>query len=303
VSGGWTRHGVVVPPAPFPWARTHAALPVAQLAGDALRLYLSSRDERGRSRIGRVELEAHDGGFRLGAVDPRPAIDLGPLGAYDDNGVTSSCLVERDGRLYQYFTGWTLAVTVPFAFFIGCAISDDGGETWQKASRAPVLGRSEVDPFLTASPWVLVEGGRWRMWYVSCMEWTASTEGEPRHRYLVRYAESADGLSWEAEGRVAIDFDGPEEYAISRPCVVREGDGYRMWFSSRGDAYRIRSARSRDGLTWTRDPGVVLPPQPGAFDASMTAYPLVVDVGVDRHLFYNGDGYGATGIGHARWSG
>jgi hypothetical protein len=294
---------VVVPPAPFPWARTHAALPVAHAADETLRLYLSSRDELGRSRIGRVSLQPADGGFRMGAVDPRPAIDLGPLGAYDDNGVTSACLVAHEGRLYQYFTGWTLAVTVPFAFFIGCATSDDGGDTWQKVSRAPVLGRSDVDPFLTASPWVLVEDGRWRMWYVSCMEWTADDDGVARHRYHVRYAESADGVAWEADGRVAIDFAEPDEYAISRPCVLREGEGYRMWFSSRGDTYRIRSARSRDGITWSRDPGVALPPQPGGFDADMTAYPLVVDLEGRRHLFYNGDGYGATGIGHARWSG
>ena len=62
-------------------------------------------------------------------------------------------------------------MTVPFALFIGCAISDDGGETFRKVSPAPVLGRSAVDPFLTASPSVLYDEGRWRMWYVSTTGW------------------------------------------------------------------------------------------------------------------------------------
>ena len=33
-------------------------------------------------------------------------------------------------------------------------------------AEAPILERSEVDPYLTASPCVLVENRLWRMWYV-----------------------------------------------------------------------------------------------------------------------------------------
>jgi hypothetical protein len=34
----------------------------------------------------------------------------------------------------------------------------------------------------------------------------------------------------------------------------------------------------------------------------MIEYACVFDVGATRHMLYNGNGYGATGIGHAVWS-
>ena len=116
-------------------------------------------------------------------------------------------------------------------------------------SAAPLLERSSVDPYLTASPWVILENGRWRMWYVSCTGWD-NVGGRARHSYHIRYAESADGLAWERDGTVCIDFAGPDEHAISRPCVIRDGDVYRMWFSARGSGVpdRVRGVARRRPL-------------------------------------------------------
>ena len=68
------------------------------------------------------------------------------------------------------------------------------------------------------------------MWYVSGVRWEPSTSG-PRHYYLIKYAESKNGIEWKRNGQVCIDFQTPDEYAIARPCVVKVGDGYRMWYS------------------------------------------------------------------------
>ena len=65
----------------------------------------------------------------------RPVLDLGPLGAFDDSGVTTSCLVAHEGRKYLYYTGWSLGVTVPFYLAAGLAVSEDGGETFRRVSR------------------------------------------------------------------------------------------------------------------------------------------------------------------------
>lgn len=184
---------------------------------------------------------------------------------------------------------------MPFYFYVGLAVSVDGGRTFERASAAPVLERNDVDPFLTASPWVLVEDGRWRMWYVSGTGWDG-----PRHYYHVRYAESDDGISWRREGRISIDFASREEYAIARPCVVRDDDRYRMWFSSRGSVYRLGYAQSDDGLDWVRnDETVGLEPAESGWDSEMLAYPAIFDTGGTRHMLYNGNGYGRTGIGYA----
>jgi hypothetical protein len=297
VSQIWNTLGVVVPaPVPLPWAVSHAALPVVQARPDGrLRLFCSSRDVQGRSQVAAGWLDLHRG---TSTFDGELAIGLGPLGAFDDNGVTSSCVVEHQGRLFQYYTGWSLGVTVPFYLAVGCTSSEDG-QTFRKVSPAPVLGRSEVDPFLTASPSVMVENGQWRMWYVSCSDWRLEA-GAARHRYHIKYAESADGVEWRPTGRVCIDYRDPSETAIARPCVIKDGEIYRMWYCTRGAAYRLGYAESLDGLVWQRrDEEVGLEPAPGGWNSEMQAYPFVFDQGRDRHLLYNGNGYGATGIGHA----
>jgi hypothetical protein len=289
----WTKRGLVLQAADrFPWARTHAALPMVEaVAGSRVRIYFSARDERNRAQIGRATVD-------LDAVEPEfesePVLRLGPPGAFDESGVTGGCLVASGDTRYLYYSGWRLPQGVPFVFFIGCAVSRDG-EPFVKVSPEPVLGPSEVDPFLTASPSILIEGGVWRMWYVSGTGWTGN---EPS--YLIRYAESTDGIAWRSTGRICIDYDHPGEHAIARPHVLKDGSLYRMWYSHRGEAYRIGYAESGDGLQWRRMDGEAgIDVAREGWDSEMVCYPWVGDVGGVRRMLYNGNGYGRTGIGQA----
>jgi hypothetical protein len=295
----WVKRGLVFePPGNLPWARTHAALPVADRADERVRIYFSSRDEKGRARIGFFEMELNNPKEIL-RVSDQPVIDLGALGAFDDSGVTTSCIITHEGRKYQYYSGWSLGVTVPFYFYVGLAISDDGGETYRKVSAAPILERNDVDPYLTASPFVLVEGGIWRMWYVSCTGWEPRN-GQPQHYYHIKYAESSDGIHWKRTGLICIDYKSTEEYAIARPCILKEAGVYKMWYSHRGESYRIGYAESHDGLNWTRkDRESGLDVSEEGWDSEMLAYPFVFDYRGERYLLYNGNGYGKTGIGLA----
>lgn len=294
----WERRGLIFEPEDKGWMKSHAALPIAHALGDRTRVYFSGRDEKSRARIGYFELDMREPG-RILRVSDRPVLDLGELGTFDDSGVTGSCLVPHDGKLYLYYSGWSLGVTVPFYFYVGLAVSEDGGETFERVSKAPVLERNAVDPYLTASPSVLIEDGRWRMWYVSCSRWEL-VNGQPRHYYHIRYAESRNGIDWERRGHVAVDFKDASEYAMARPCVIKEDGRYKMWFCARGDAYRLAYAESPDGLMWTRmDEAVALHPAPAAWETEMQAYPEVFDAAGSRWLLYNGNGYGRSGIGLA----
>ncbi len=280
------------------WAASHAALPVVDpLEGGRHRVYFSGRDDRGRASIGWGDVDL--GAPATWTVSEEPVIVPGPLGEFDDSGVTSSCLVNHSGTKYQFYTGWSLGVTVPFYLNVGLAVSHDGGTTYERVRKSPVLERSEIDPLLTASPWILIEGGVWRMWYVSAVRWSI-TGGRPRHHYHIRYAESRDGLHWNRTGVVCIDFKSDEEYAISRPCVVRDGSVYRMWYASRGESYRIGYAESADGVVWRRlDEEAGITVSRSGWDSDMIEYPCVFDAGNRRLMLYNGNDYGRTGIGIA----
>jgi hypothetical protein len=299
-SGAWRRLGPIGSVAgTAPWARTHSALPATDPAGpDRWSLYVSSRDDQGRARIGRCELRL-DPAPSVSPLEQEPVLDLGPLGAFDDSGVTMSCVVTKNGRKYLYYTGWSRGVTVPFYLFIGLAISDDDGRTFRRLSNAPVVERSEEDPYLTASPFVLVEGGVWRMWYVSGSRWDRH-EGQAQHFYHIKYTESPDGVTWRGRRRVAVDYASDEEHAFARPCVVREGNRYLMWYSYRGRRYRIGGAQSSDGVTWTRrDEEMGFGPAGDSWESDMVAYPWVFDSDGRRYMLYNGNDYGRSGIGLA----
>jgi predicted GH43/DUF377 family glycosyl hydrolase len=295
----WIKQGLIFSPSPgSDWLQTHAALPVAEEHGDFHRIYFSSRDRIGRAQIGFFEIDLREP-VVVRRISAEPVLGLGRLGAFDDSGVTTSWIVNHDGKKYHYYSGWSLGVTVPFYFYVGLAISSDSGLTYQRFSTAPILGRSDVDPFLTASPCVLREDGRWRMWYVSGTGW--ETIGDrPRHRYHIKYAESVDGIHWEREGIVCIDYESAEEYAIARPCVLKVGGIYKMWYSARGGNYRIGYAESADGLKWTRkdhQSGITV--SASGWDSEMVAYPYVFQYQEKYYMLYNGNDYGKTGIGLA----
>ena len=295
----WTKHGLIFDPQrPNPWFVSHAALPVARMLDpNSCRVYFSGRDREGRAQIGYFDLDLENT-REITSLSDSPVIRCGELGAFDDRGATSSCIVESRGRLYQYYTGWNLGVTVPFCFAIGLAISEDQGNTFHKVSAAPVLGRTAIDPYLCASPSILVENGVWRMWYVSGVRW-AIENGVPKHYYHIKYAESLDGVAWRPTGRVCVDFKSPDEYAIARPCVLRDAGRYRMWFCSRGSKYRIGYAESSDGLDWVRnDEDAGIDTSASGWDSEELAYPFLFRR-KQLWMLYNGNGYGKSGIGLA----
>lgn len=299
MSNAWQPGGLLLtPPTGLSWAQTHAALPAAlEDPAGGYELFFSPRDSDGRAHVCRARMAVDGVRLRIISFDEDPVLSPGPLGAFDESGVTVACAVADGRRTLLFYTGWTLGVTVPFYFYAGVAVREAGADRFERVSAAPVLERTDVDPYLTASPWVIRDEGRYRMWYVSGAGWRTTPEG-PQHLYHVCYAESDDGLRWNRDGRVCVDFADATEYAMGRPCVVRDRDLYRMYFAARGDRYRLAYAESPDGLTWRRDDAALSFPTVETWEAEMRAYPAILDHGATRFLLYNGDDYGRTGIGY-----
>jgi predicted GH43/DUF377 family glycosyl hydrolase len=297
----WRKLGrIFTPPSGLDWMVGYAAVPVARrVQGDRYRVYFSGRDAENRSQIGYFEFDLGDPSRTL-KVSSRAVLSHGEPGCFDDSGVMASSLVQRsDGSLLLYYIGWNRGQTVPFYNSIGLAASDDGGESFRRVSVAPVVPRDDFDPCFTAGPNVLVEGALWRLWYLSCVRWERTAAGM-KHYYNIRYAESDDGLHWRKHRTPALDFAGPDEYALSQPRVLRDGSLYKMWYSHRGESYRIGYATSPDGVRWQRrDAEAGIDVSPEGWDSESIEYPCVIDHGEKRYLFYNGNRYGQTGVGLA----
>lgn len=300
---GWVKQGqIFVPQGQYDWVVSHAMLPIPERRGDDLyRIYFSGRDDLNRSLVGYVEIDIREP-TRILKLSERPVLGLGELGTFDDNGVTPSWILDREGKKYLYYVGWNQGATVRMAEMAGLAISTDGGERFTRVSRAPILERTDREPLaLLAATCVRIENGTWRMWYVSGIEWV--------HRdfvkYDIKYAESGDGIHWKRDGKPCLGFKSAEEYALARPCVLKDGSLYKMWFAYRQgqETYRIGYAESPDGRTWERkDPVGGLDVSRTGWDSEMVEYPYVFDHKGKRYLLYNGNGYGKNGFGYAVWS-
>lgn len=300
----WIKKGVIFAPENnFDWMASHASVPVAdEVRTGVLRIYFGTRDQSGRSQTSYIEVEAARPENVL-YVHNRPVLSLGRSGTFDDSGIMPSCIVSQESKKYLYYIGWSQRVTVPYHLAIGLATSEDGGQNFRKISEGPILDRSLDEPFFNTAPCVLQDEGRWRMWYVSCTEWE---NGEPR--YNIKYAESLEGISWRKTNHICIDYD-ERSGAIGRPCVYKESGIYKMFYSYRGvrdyrtdrtHSYRLGYAESNDGLTWTRrDDEVGIERSETGWDSEMIEYCFHHRHEGRGYLFYNGNGFGQTGIGYA----
>ncbi|OOE39543.1 hypothetical protein BZG06_15700 [Salinivibrio kushneri] len=295
----WRKLGrIFCPSGETEWMKTHAAVPIAEhVEGDIFRIYFSSRDLDNRSFTGCLLLDIKKPN-KIISLSSNPVLKPGWIGEFDDSGAMATWLCSYKGKKYLYYIGWNLGVTVPFRNSIGLAIDDNKGK-FCRFARGPVLDRTPREPHFTASCCVIPGDDKWRMWYLSCTEWLI-IDGKVEHRYHIKYAESKDGLSWDRRGHVAIDFASSTELAISRPSVIWDDGKWKMWYSYRGDSYRIGYAESQDGISWTRiDSHCGIDVSTSGWDSEMIEYPFVFDHGGKKYMLYNGNGYGRTGFGLA----
>ena len=299
----WEKLGrVYAPRGERAWARAHAFLPTSLMLDDErVRVYAAFRDDAQVGRVGFVDVDARDP-VRVLRVSERPALDIGEAGTFDDSGVSPVSLVEHEGRLLLYYIGWQLGVKVRYTLLMGLAESADGGETFRRASRVPVLERSDGELFVRSAGFVLKDAGGFRMWYVAGDRWV-EVAGKQVPTYNVRHLESDDMLNWGKSGRVCLDLaPGGDEYGFGRPFVVREGGLYKLWYSVRtvSRGYRIGYAESPDGLDWERrDAEAGIDVSPEGWDSEMVCYSCVQPTKYGTYMFYNGNNYGGSGFGAA----
>ena len=198
-------------------------------------------------------------------IGEQPVLPNGPEGTFDWGFVRVPCVI-RDGDVYRmYYTagdgknGW----------FVGYAESADG-QHWTKPKLgvceyagskdnnlvlAPEASRGERR---ITHPWVFKDGEAYRMYY----------SVQAGQGYAVGTGTSDDGIHWVKDPRVVVLPRGPkgafDHWYAALPRVVRDADGYRMWYTGYNggqhlpeieEAYALGYASSSDGVHWTKHEG------------------------------------------------
>lgn len=298
----WIKKGLIYcPDGSSPWAKKYAFPPIPFFVSKRiLRFYVAFCDENTIGRIGFVEVDPENPSLVLN-VSEKPVLDIGTPGAFDENGILPTSIVEVGEQLYLYYVGYQLGYKVRYFQFQGLATSDDGGNSFIRYSKVPILDRSDKELLNRTSAFVIYEDDIFKMWYVGGSRWL-NVKDKFLPTYNLRYLESRDGKNWGDEGVVCIDFKNEDEHAFGKPWVMKDAGIYRMFYSIRtkSKGYRLGYAESDDGIDWSRkDDEIGIDVSESGWDSQMIAYSSVVKYKDRVYMLYNGNNCGETGFGYA----
>ena len=301
----WRKLGLIYSPDhQVKWATNSALTPTPVALGDRIRVFAGFRDDHGTSRIGYVDVRS-DNPTTIVAVGPEPALDIGQPGTFDDAGVILGDIVP-DGTSQDswrmYYVGFQHVARAKFYAFTGLARANAECTRFERVSQTPVLDRADEGLFIRAIHTARFENGAWRIWYAAGRRWQ-HIGGKDFPTYEIRTSVSPTGMAFPAAGDLCLEPVG-REYRIGRPRVLPTADGYEMLFTKgtlEGD-YTPGWAGSLDGRHWTRnDDKFDLPLSTSGWDSETLCYPVPLEVGGRRFMFYNGNDMGRAGFGCAEW--
>ena len=301
----WSRHGQIWASGPeHTFGKTRCMCPTPLLiSSDTLRIYAGFCDEKGISRLGFIDVSAENPKKVLD-VSTTPLLDVGIPGTFDDNGIVPVSIVEIKGEVLLYYVGFQLGVAVDYFMFCGLAISKDGGKTFYRYRKTPILDRTDEDLFARAGVFVLRESQKWHLWYVGSVDggW-AQFNNRNYPLYTIKYLHSDSGKEWSNHsGQKCLSFKNKLEHGFGRPFIFKENQVYKMIYSIRtlNQGQTIGYAESEDLRNWIRkDEGLKFVGKADEWEKTDNSYPAIFKFKEKTYLFYNGNGMGKGGFGYA----
>jgi len=275
---------------------SHASNPLAvHLKDDVFRVFFSGRDKTNKSSIGYVDIDI----IKQDVVGTCKEVTFkyGSENSFYSHGVSIGNIYSVDGKNYIQFMAWQIKDGEHWRGDIGRLRVENLSKLILDPKEV-YLGADEEDKVSLSYSWVMFDEGIYKMWYGSTVNWTSSN-GEMIH--VIKYATSKDGDVWKKHG-VAIPYKLGIAQAFSRPTVIKDNNGYNMWFSYRsgdGTKYRIGYADSLDGVTWKRKDRSGIDVSESGWDSEMICYPFVFEHKEKKYMLYNGNSYGKDGFGLA----
>lgn len=276
---------------------SHASNPLAvHLNDDIFRVFFSGRDRENKSSVGYVDIDI------VKQIDldtcEQVVVKYGNEDSFYSHGISIGNMYQIEDKNYIQFMAWQIRDGGHWRGDIGRLQLSDDYNTLTLNPKEVYIGCDDEDKVSLSYSWIMQDEGIYKMWYGSTIDWK-SENGEMIH--VIKYATSQDGDNWQKHG-LAIPYELGIAQAFSRPTVIKDNQGYHMWFSYRsgdGTKYRIGCAHSIDGITWDRKKDSGIDVSKDGWDSEMICYPFVFDHKGKRYMLYNGNDYGKTGFGLA----
>jgi predicted GH43/DUF377 family glycosyl hydrolase len=296
----WEKLGLLFSSEDFKasWSQSHTSLPYAvPLNKEILRVFVSLRNSDNKSIVGFADINLLPSP-KVVNFSTHPVLVPGERGAFDQDGISVGSVIKVHDQWFFYYMGWNLQSDQPWKNQIGCAWASDLNGPFKKFN-IPVIEIGLNDPHSLSYPCVLNHESQFWCWYGSHENW--NKDGSFRHS--LKYAQSSNGVQWQTNQQVVIPLL-ENEIGLSRPSVIFRGGKFHCWFSYRGEKYKIGYASSSDGKNWCRGSHKWgLSAGPENWEDEAVCYPHVFEFADQIYMLYNGNNYGKTGVGIARFTG
>ena len=296
---------LIIPSGDVWWTEMAVGPSYFQHIGDnQIEAYLTGRDKEGVSRIGKGYLQIErNGEISVKYIEREPIFNIGEEGCFDESGVSYPWIIIEGNSTYMYYVGWVKGGVNGFQNFLGLAVREEGHNNFKRVKKVPILDRSDQEPYGTGSCCVTRESEGWRMIYTSFLEWEGErkrTDTHPNRQpsYNLKTAYSEDLINWRRDYQAILPFK-ENEHIQGKPVLTQDRNNSKtLFFSSRGDHYRISCAIGPDIKKLTRMPDLDFEYSEWISETQEYAFPL--EVGDSTYLFFNGNGYGRTGLGYTK---
>lgn len=294
------------------WLKEFAQAPSVLVYDKFVRVYFSCRplpDENGQyvSYSSYVDFNRNNL-TEIVNISSTPILELGDVGAFDEFGIYPVSVIRSGQDVLAYYGGWTRCESIPFTVSIGAAISHDGGATFTRLGKGPLLSSNLKDPFVLSGPKIRRFNNKWYLWYVAGTRWQ-EYENRSEAVYKIRVATSDDGLKWVRNGENAIEDKLEIDECQASPDVFYYKNRYHMFFCykfslnfrSNDRGYRVGYAFSDDLVNWVRDDskaGIDISTG-DEWDNQSLAYPHVFELDGKVYMMYLGNEVGRNGFGLA----
>jgi hypothetical protein len=243
-----------------------------------------------------------------------PVLVRGTSGAWDDDEIERPCVIKDGSTSKMWYGGFDGSI-----WQIGYAESTNGITGWSKSGSNPVLTvgvSGKWDDEHISLPWVILDGGTYKMWYTGTDDPTGETDIQ------IGYATSPDGIAWTRQnsGNPVLQKGSVNDWdadSVEHSTVIKDGSLYKMWYvgwnESTTETLGIGYATSTDGITWYKydDPATTADPyansdpvfslgQEGAWHCEWLTSPCVIkEDSIYRMWFLGESNVGKERIGFA----
>jgi sucrose-6-phosphate hydrolase SacC (GH32 family) len=272
------------------WQDNSCLQPTPLMLEDRIRVFVGMRNKSGVSRVGYVDIDKNNPMQVLG-YSQSPILDIGENGCFDDNGVVPCSILQDKEKILLYYAGYLIPSNFKFHVFSGLAISEDGGTSFQRYKKVPLMERTNNETCFRVVHSIIKKDESYTFFYGG----GSSTKGLSPI-YDIRTTVTNNLYSVTEEYKTAINL-APGRTRVGRPFVIKIRDLYYMFYgySDAKTQYKLEYATSTNCENWQSNP-IEIYGGDSDLDNEMSAYPSIFFTNDKYYILYNGNDYGKYGL-------